>query len=360
MRTTGSTPEPGQADPAAAQSRVEPTPATGCPDPSSESPAARRTGRHGPGTLVGIVLGVVAVQALLLTLFAWPALHSAPRDLPVVVAGPAAATAPVAKQLESTRPGAFDVTTSTSAARADDKLRDRDAYAAFVVTPRGLRVHVASAASDQIATLFRQVAQRTAAQTGRPVPVTDVVPADPDDPHGVVPSIGVLPLALTSMAAGILLGLLVRTRWGRLVGVLLFAALAGLSSVGIAQYSLSALPGDYLGNAAGVAFLALCVSAVLAGLVGLLGLRGAGLGALIVFVLGIPLSGVTSSPDLLPTAWGTLGQYLPPGAGGALVRSVAFFDGAGTTRPLAVLAAWTLLGLVLLALGRRRRAPLPA
>jgi hypothetical protein len=29
---------------------------------------------------------------------------------------------------------------------------------------------------------------------------------------------------------------------------------------------------------------------------------------------------------MLPTGWGTLGQMLPPGAGGSLLRSTAFFE----------------------------------
>jgi hypothetical protein len=47
-------------------------------------------------TAAGIVLGVVLVQALIVFWFAWPAQKTAPRELPVVVAGPAPAAAAVA------------------------------------------------------------------------------------------------------------------------------------------------------------------------------------------------------------------------------------------------------------------------
>src|SRR2546423_716454 len=40
---------------------------------------------------IGIAAAVVVLQALLVALFAWPALKLAPRDLPVVVGGPPAA-----------------------------------------------------------------------------------------------------------------------------------------------------------------------------------------------------------------------------------------------------------------------------
>ena len=50
---------------------------------------------------------------------------------------------------------------------------------------------------------------------------------------------------------------------------------------------------------------------------------------------------------------------MPPGAGGNLLRSTGFFDGAGAGTHLVVLAAWSLVGLALLAaaaLRSRRRA----
>jgi len=325
-----------------------------------DSPTAGTTGRRGAGPMVGIVLAAVAVQAVLFSLFAWPALHSAPRDLPVVVAGPAPAAHQFAGQLTAAKPGAFDIDTVPDGAAADRALRERDAYGAFLVGPTGVRLHVASAAAPQVANLLRQVAQAAGQHAGTQIPVTDVVPTDRDDPNGVVLSVGILPLVMTSMLAGILLGLAVRGRWLRLAGVLAFAALAGLASTAIGQYWLSALPGQYLVTAAAVGLLALAVSGAVCGLVSVLGAPGAGIGVAVLFVLGIPLSGLTSAPVLLPTGWGELGQYLPPGAGGTLLRSVVYFDAAKTGTSLAVLAGWAVLGIVLVLVARGRRRAVPA
>ena len=322
------------------------------PATAAEPTRHRRT----VGPMVGIVLAVVAVQAVLFTLFAWPALHSEPRDLPIVVAGPAPAAHHLAGQLDQARPGAFDVDTVADAAAADRALRDRDAYGAFIVDRDGVRLHVASAAAPQIAQLLREVARAAGAQTGSHVAVTDVVPTDPDDPHGVVPSIGILPLVMTSMLAGILLGLAIRSRWWRLAGVLSYSVLAGLASTAIGQYWLAALPGSYLRTAAVVALLAVAVAGTMSGLVAVLRVRGAGLGVAVMFVLGIPLAGLTTAPALLPAGWGELGQLLPPGAAGTLLRSVVYFDSAGAGAPLAVLAGWAALGLVLLLAARTKRS----
>jgi hypothetical protein len=56
--------------------------------------------------------------------------------------------------------------------------------------------------------------------------------------------------------------------------------------------------------------------------------------------------------ELLPQPWGSVGQWLPVGAGGSLLRSTAFFDGAGSAGPLWVLAGYALAGLVLALVGR--------
>ncbi len=55
---------------------------------------------------------------------------------------------------------------------------------------------------------------------------------------------------------------------------------------------------------------------------------------------------VSAAPELLPQPWGTLGQFLPIGAGGSLLRSTAFFDGAGAAGPAWVLAAYAVAGLL--------------
>src|SRR5262245_42749404 len=84
-----------------------------------------------------IVIGVVLAQALLALWFAWPGQKTAPRDLPVVVAGPPPAATALADRLRAERPGAFAVRTVGDATAADQALRDRTAYAAFVLGPDG-------------------------------------------------------------------------------------------------------------------------------------------------------------------------------------------------------------------------------
>jgi hypothetical protein len=201
---------------------------------------------------------------------------------------------------------------------------------------------------------------------GRPVPVVEVVPADPDDPRGTGFAAGFLPLALTGMIAGIVLALVIQNRAAKLLGLVIFGIVAGLAGAGVLQLWLGLLPGDYLLNAGAIGLFATATSATLAGLAALLGRAGIILGVVAVFLVGNPLSGVGSAPELLPQPWGTVGQYLPPGAGASLLRSTAFFDGAGATMPLSVLLGYAVIGLALVLVGRaaigepRRQTTTPA
>lgn len=299
-----------------------------------------------------MVIGIVAVQALLVPLFAGLASNLAPRDLPVAVAGPPPAADQFAARLEAA-PGAFEVTRVADQAAADQALRDREVYAALVAGPEGVTLRTASAASPVVAQLLTQAA------TGPPQ-VMDVVPASPGDPRGAGFAAGFLPLLLTSMFAGIALAVAVRARWVRLGAAIGYAVLAGLVGAAVLGGWLGVLGGDYLANAAAIGLLALAVTGAVAGLGAALGGPGIGLGAVLTFLVANPLSAVPAAPELLPQPWGEVGQWLPAGAGATLLRSVAWFDGAGAGPALWALASWAGIGVLLLLIGRARLGTAPA
>ena len=70
------------------------------------------------------ILVVPLIVAVVLTLFAWPSSRLEPRDLPVGVAGPAAATQPLERQLAA-QAGAFEVHRYATEAEARDAIEDR-------------------------------------------------------------------------------------------------------------------------------------------------------------------------------------------------------------------------------------------
>ncbi|GAA0817085.1 hypothetical protein [Spirilliplanes yamanashiensis] len=294
-----------------------------------------------------IAAAAVALLALLVPLYAGPATALAPRDLPIVVAGPAPAAGALAARL----PADFAPTVVADAAAADRALRDREAYGAVVLTPAGPVLHVASAAGPAVAAALTQAAPRL----GITAPVVDVVPTSPDDPRGAGFAAGLLPLAMAAMAAGVLLALAAGTRGARLAGLAAFTTLAGLVGAAVLDLWLGVAPGGYWAVAAAVGLVTGAIAATVAGLGAVLGRAGVALGAVVVFLVGNALSAVASAPELLPQPWGEVGQWLPVGAGATLLRSVAYFDGAGAGQAAWTLAAYLVIGAALAAAARTPR-----
>ena len=149
---------------------------------------------------------------------------------------------------------------------------------------------------------------------------------------------------------------------GRAGRVLLASVLTGVLAAVIVQSWLEVVEGDWVANAAVLSLTVLAIGAALAGLYAVIGKAGLLIGALLMIFVGNPFSAVSSAPELLPQPAGAIGQLMPPGAGANLLRSTGFFDGAGASTHLMVLAARSLAGLALLAaaaLRRRRRAAPP-
>ncbi|WP_215451288.1 ABC transporter permease [Streptomyces sp. ATCC 21386] len=336
------------------------TPSTGAATPGHSVPPGRR--------MVAIVVLVPLVAALALWAFAWPGARTAPRDLPLGVAGPAAAVTQVEQQLEQ-RDGAFEIHRYADEAAARDAIEGRDVYGAVVVSPAGPKLLTASAASPMVAQLLQQAVTEQAAQEGARVTTTDVVAGPANDPRGAVFGSSVLPLALAGTASGAMVTLL-GLRRGRAAAALIgAAALVGAVAATLADSWLGVLGGHWWAEAGALGLATLAVGATVAGLAALLGRAGLGLGALLIVFLGNPFAGASSAPQMLPEPAGALGQLLPPGAGASLLRSVSFFDGAGALAPALVLTAWAVLGLTAILLGgpreRRtrpaeRRAPGPS
>jgi hypothetical protein len=331
--------------------------------PDEQVATGSHTAPAGPSSwaqVAGIVLLLTLAVTVVLTAFAWPATRSAPRDVPLAVAGPAPAVQAVEAALAKERPGAFRIHRFADEASARAAIEDRDVYGAIVLTGGPPTVLIASAASPAVAQGLTQLAQGLAPAGGAALPaVRDVVPTPAQDPRGAGLAAGALPLVLGGIIAAGLITQRVRGGGRRLVAAISFAALGGAAVVSVLQLWLGSLTGSFWTNTGVVALAIAAISLTLIGLEWLLGPAGLGLGAAVMMLLGNPLSGLTSAPEMLPRGWGALGQLLPPGAAGSLLRSVSFFDGARGGRPLAVLACWMAAGLLLCALGAargRRRA----
>lgn len=304
--------------------------------------------------VVVAALGLTTLLTLLLAAFAWPPSEQEPRSLPVVLVGPGEAVTGVEQRLAAAAgDDAFDLTIAADRDAAVEAIEHREAYGAIVVDATGTELLVATAASPAVAQLLTGAAESMAASApGAAAPeVTDVVPTADGDPRGAVFSASALPLAIGGIMVGAVTSIALRRTRDRLSAACLVGVLGGLAMAGVAQGGLDALGGGYLANAGVIALGILAVALPIIGLRHLVGPPGIALVALLVLLVGNPLSGVTSAPELLPL--GRLGQLLPPGAVGSALRGTSYFDGHGVAGPLVVLAAWAAAGLALALVPRR-------
>ncbi|UUU32346.1 hypothetical protein JIX56_21935 [Streptomyces sp. CA-210063] len=311
--------------------------------------------RAGQGrTLAVVVVGLAAVVVAMLCAFALPSIHSGPHDIPVGATGPQAATAAVGKALAGEE---WDVTTYDDEKALKTAIEDRDVMGGIVLAQGRITVYTATAAGAQSAASLTGVVTALAKQQQAEVTVTDLKPFPADDPKGAGFSSAALPMIFGGMIPAVILSRLFPGHAGlrlRLAGGVAFAVVAGFAVTAMLQYGTGSLSGTYwltsLGLSLGMAALAL----TLLGLESLRGMAGFGLGAAVIMLLGNPLSGLAGGPHWLPDGWATLGQFLPPGASGSLLRANAFFDGTGAGSPALTLGCWVLLGLALILIADRR------
>ncbi len=320
------------------------------------SPAADASPSPWP-TVAGAVALLTVGISLLLTAFAWPSVRSSVHDVPIAVAGPAPAVKQLTAALDQRLPDGFEVTEAADTAAAEQLIRDREVYGAIDLSSGTPRVITASAGSAAVVQALNSIATGLSQGTGTAVAARDLIPLPAGDPRGAGLAAGALPLVMGGLLAAVLLTRLVRGAVRRVTGGFAFAITGGLAVAAILQFWLGSLNGSYWANSGAIALTIAATSLSILGLESLLGYAGLGLGAATMMLIGNPLSGTATAPEMLPGWSGTLGQLLPPGAGGRLLRSTAFFDGHGATHSVTVLATWLTLGMVLCLVSGLRTRP---
>ena len=298
----------------------------------------------------GATAALVATLALALTgvllVFSWTAARTAPHHVPVAVAGPHALAEAGARGLAASRPGALDVRVLPDEAAGRAALRERQVYGVVLLEDQGLRLLVASAASPRVREELVSVLSGVQARSqGTTLQVEDVVPAPADDPDGAVPAAALLALGCAAVAAGIVVPRQVGRRRDVPVALVAFALAGGVGAELVLHPVLRALTGDVAAEGGVLALAVLAVSAATAG-AGLLARQvGGPAAAVVLVVLGYPVAGLATAPELVPSPWGAIGRLLPLGAAGTALRDVSFFPAAAPTWPVLLLAGWAVAGL---------------
>ncbi|MDQ2638090.1 MAG: ABC transporter permease [Actinomycetota bacterium] len=326
---------------------------------------------HGPPAAIratGIVVALTVVLAIVALAFALPAVHTAPRDVPIGAAGPQAASGLGTPQgrgveaiLEQHAPGAFAVTYYPGQAALRDAIRNRDIYGGMAFGEDGRTLMIATGGSPIVAQALTQIADGIARHTGARVQIEDLAPPTVEDPRGAGLAASALPITLAALLPAIALVLVLRREiWTRVTAMVVFSGVSAVTIAALLRFVLGSIDQNFWGVTAGLTLGVLAAGLTIMGLGSVFGRVGLAVGALLALLVGNPLSGLNSAPEMLPGGWGQLGQWLPQGANATLLRSTAFFDGAGGAMPIIVLSGWVLVGAVLMVIaGLRQRSGRP-
>jgi hypothetical protein len=323
----------------------------------AQSKHTRTAGRAGhPEThkAIALVLALTGGLSLILALFVSVAVNSGPHGVRIAVAGPPPAVTQIQAGMgQLAGADAFEVNFVSDEAAARSALEDRTADGAIVVGQNGPVVYTASAGSPVIAQALSTAAAHLADPTAAGPAVVDVVALPSGDSRGTGLPAGSFPMIIAGLALGAACAFALRSRWTVVTTIVGGSVVIGLSFAGILAW-LGVSGGHYLAESAVIAVTISSGALVVAGLVRLIGTAGAAIGALLLLLVGNPLSGIATSPRFLPGPWGEFGQWLPTGAGGTLLRSVSYFPAASVGWQLTVLLAWAALGLVGVIYGRAK------
>ncbi|MER7981363.1 hypothetical protein [Streptomyces sp. NPDC095817] len=314
-----------------------------------------------PGTgrkLTLVVLALAALIAAMLCAFALPSLHSGPHHVPIGVTGPGQAAEALRDNLDGPQ---WEVHVYETSGAVESAVRGGDIAGGLAITAQGVDVYTATAGGPSATSAVTALGDGVAAQHTTRAAVHDLVPFTDADPRGAGLTAALMPMIFGGIFPTLILGNVFpghRRLRVRLAGALTFSAVAGTAIAAVLQFGTDSIDGEFGLTAFGVVLGMAAQSTTLLGLQARFGMAGFAVGGALMMLLGNPLSGLATGPHWLPSSWATVGQLLPPGASGSLLRANAFFGGAGGGLPALVLTVWVVIGvgLILLADRRGRRA----
>lgn len=302
---------------------------------------------------LALTFGIPLLIGLMLWAFLAPTFASSPAGVPIAVAGPDPVVEKLQVQMEQ-RGEHPELITAGSQEEAVDMVENREAVGAIAVTQEGATIYTASGNGAPYTQLLGGVAQQMES-SGMPVDTVDLAPTTDADPQATGLGLLGLPLAFGGIISAVLATILLRGhKWLKMTVIAGVALLGSAIVVWMLHSVYGTLDGSALLEWIAVALGISATSALTAGLGAVLGMPGIGLGAVLTIFVSNPLSGLATGPWILPAGWSTLGQLMPIGATGFLVRSISFFDGAGATQAWIVLASWVVIGLILLMFDRQK------
>ncbi|MDT0270077.1 ABC transporter permease [Streptomyces sp. DSM 44915] len=312
-----------------------------------------------PALVISLVLAVAA--GLFAGSYSYAMANPTPHTLQVAVLARPADAGPRLDDFLRALEWELDTTIEARAAdtyqQAVDEIEEQRVFAVVGLAPDGrLGLDLAGAAGASVAELLERAAPRAAEATGNEITVRDIKPLHSGDPRGLALFYMNLAAVICGFLGAIQLSVNARRlRPGeRIVVIAGYSLLGGLCIVAAVDWLLAAVPLPFP-----LSWLILAATMFTAGMVFTMFNTLFGRWAVLptwalLVLLGNPSSGGAVSWPLLPSAFGTIGRWLPPGASVSAQHTAVYFHGHQHLHPYLVLAGWSALSCVVFWTWRHR------
>jgi hypothetical protein len=320
--------------------------------------AAFRESPFMPAVVITLILAAAA--GLFAGSYTYALADPTPRHIPTAVVGetdPGGRRAAFVQGMEERLGSSLALNHHPSYAAAKDALEAQEAFAIIRLSPaKGVELDVASAAGSSVAELLQQAAPKVADDVGVPVTVQDLKPLQVGDPRGLALFYISLAAVILGFVGAIQLSVHARALHPpeRIAFTAAYAVLGGLAIAVVVDWLLNAINLPFAHS-----WLILSLTMFASGMVftmfqTLFG-RWAVLPTWVLMVmLGNPSSGGAVSWPLLPSPFGVIGRWLPPGAAVNAQHTAVYFPGSLHVQPYACLAGWAVLSSAVFWIWRHR------
>lgn len=317
----------------------------------AEAAAAKRAKAELIGRTAAIFIMPLILVGMMITGYLGTMHSPSANDMPVVVAGSDSKAADMKFALDGSEPDALDVDAVDDAHTAREMVYDREASAAVVITGDKATLYTAGGAGVQQQTTVIGLVMPALQEEGLDVDTEDIASLPDDDPSGL----GAMFLMTAIVMAGYLPFSVLRSNspellkftrivpilgaWAAVIAGLVWTVACPILDIVDIKDTVAVLGVAWLG-----VFAISCVQLLITRIAGALGVI---VGIFFLMVLGMPSSNLSYPVYTMPAFYRFTHEILPMPAIGEALRSVLYFDGAGVTEHLLVLAIGAVVGLLL-------------
>jgi hypothetical protein len=321
-----------------------------------------------------LVIGVLLIQVGFVFSYVGAFHHPTPHGVPIAVVAPAQISGHLVSELNAIHGHPLRATPVADQTAGRALLRHGSTSGLLIINPTGKTdaLLVAGGGGAATATAVQDVIAPVEAAQHRSATVTDAVPAQPGDARGLSGFYLVVGWLVGGYLVAALLGIATQPRPAtarraiiRLLVLIPYAILSGVSAAIIVGPVLGALTGHLIAISALGALIVYCAASVTMAFQVLLGTIGIGLTLILFVVLGNPSAGGAYPPPLLPGFWRAISGALPNGAGVQALRHIVYFGSHGISGNLIVIAVYVAIAIAIgvtgsSVLARRAAAGKPA